>query len=119
MLEHITPTPENVLAVKASGTVTGSDYKTVLIPAFEKQAKAGKVRLVYEVGPECDGFDASAALNDAALGLGHWRDFEKVAIVTDRAWIAHAVHMLMPLFPAETKLFRIGQTRDAVAWAAA
>ena len=120
MLKRIVSAPKNVLAVKASGTLTDSDYKTVLIPAVEEQIKAaGKIRLVYEIGPEFDGFDAGAAMDDALLGLKHWREFEKIAVVTDHAWLANTVRLFLPLFPKQTKLFAIGQAKEAIAWAAA
>ncbi len=79
----------------------------------------GKVRLVYAIGPEFEGFDAKAALDDALLGLAHWRDFEKIAVVTDRDWITDAMRMFLPLWPAKTKLFTIDQMQDALDWAAA
>lgn len=120
MLERIHPSPDNILAFSARQKVTDEDYKSMLIPSVENQIKAnGKVRFVYLIGPEFEGFEAKAALDDALLGLHHWRDFERVAIVTDKDWIANTMRIFLPLMPAKAKLFNINQLQDALNWAAA
>ncbi|MBM2293188.1 STAS/SEC14 domain-containing protein [Sulfitobacter pseudonitzschiae] len=119
MFELIQPTPPNLIAVKAVGKIEDADYKTVLALAVDKMvAEQGKARLVFEIGDEFDGFTAHAVLDDAALGIEHWRDFEKIALVTDHSWIAGAVRMFAPYMPAQVKLFGLPQRDDALAWAA-
>ncbi|MFZ1469280.1 MAG: STAS/SEC14 domain-containing protein [Paracoccaceae bacterium] len=119
MLERLHTAPDNVLVFKASGRITDEDYKTVLIPAIEDRIKTdGKIRFVYVIGPECGGVDAGAVLDDALFGLHHWRDFERIGIVTDHDWIARAMRMFMPLMPARTRLFGIDQMQAALSWAA-
>lgn len=120
MLKRIEPTANGVLAFKAVGKITAEDYKSTLIPALEEHIKAhGKARFVYVVGPEFEGFEAGAVMDDALFGLTHWRDFERIAVVTDHDWIAAGVRMFMPLIPAETRLFTADKQTDALTWAAA
>ena len=120
MLEPIQNAPANVLALRAVGKIEDGDYKSVLIPAVELQIKTfGKVRLVYELGSEFEGFSAKAALDDALLGLDHWQDFERIAIVTDRTWIADALRLFLPLLPAKSKLFTTDHRQAALDWAGA
>lgn len=120
MLQLNHSAPQNVLAITAIGQVTNHDYKTVLIPAVEKRIKSGElVRLVYEIGDDFEGFSAMAALDDALLGLEHWREFEKIAVVTNRDWIVNTMRMFLPLFPAKAKLFGVDHLQDAFDWAAA
>ncbi len=119
MLELIQPNHPNTIAFKAVGRIEDADYKTVLALAVDRMvAEQGKARLVFEIGPEFDGFTPHAAFDDAILGLEHWRDFEKIALVTDHAWIAGAVRLFAPLMPAQVKLFALPQRDDALAWAA-
>ena len=62
MIEPIEDAPEGVLAFKAVGKVEAADYEQVLTPAIDKAiAGGGKVRLVYELGPEYDGYSTGAA----------------------------------------------------------
>lgn len=120
MLERIVPTASTVLAFRAVGKITGEDYKSTLIPALDAQITAqGKARFVYVIGPEFEGFEAGAMLDDALFGVTHWRDFERIAVVTDHDWIANGMRMFMPLLPAKTKLFKAGEQSDALTWAAA
>lgn len=120
MLEHIQSAHGNLLAIRAVGRITDTDYKTVLIPEIELRIKEdGKVRFVYVLGPEFEGYGAKAAMDDVLLGLHHWRDFERLAIVTDRDWIANGMRIFMPLMPARTRVFGMDEMQEALDWAAA
>ena len=119
MFERIDNVPENVIAMRAVGKITDTDYKDVLVPAIEAQIQmVGKVRLVYVLGSAFDSFTAHAAMDDAMLGMHHWKDFKKVAVVTNCDWIQKAVRIFLPLFPARTKLFQENQLANAIDWAA-
>lgn len=107
MLEPICPTPDKVMGFSAKGRITDEDYKTILIPAIEARIKTdAKVRFIYVIGPDCTGIDAGAVLDDALFGLHHWRNFERIGIVTDHDWIAKAARLFMPLLPLKTRLFQ-------------
>ncbi|WP_323036428.1 STAS/SEC14 domain-containing protein [Pararhodobacter sp.] len=120
MLEHVKTAANTVLAFRAVGKVTDEDYTSILIPAVEEQIKSqGKARFVYVIGPEFEGFEAKAMLDDALFGLHHWRDFERIALVTNHDWIANTMRIFLPLMPAKTEIFHTNELTDAVAWAAA
>ncbi|MCB1310809.1 MAG: STAS/SEC14 domain-containing protein [Sedimentitalea sp.] len=120
MLEPMESSSNGVLAFRAVGKITDEDYKSALIPAVEDQIKTqGKARLVYVIGPEFESYGGKAMLDDALFGVKHWRDFERIAVVTDRDWIANAMRIFMPLMPAQTKLFHTNELKDALAWAVA
>ena len=54
--------PDPVLAVEAHGKVDAQAYETVLIPAIEEKISAlGKVKLLYIIGEDFDGFTLGAA----------------------------------------------------------
>jgi hypothetical protein len=56
MLEPIPGAPPGVIAVRAVGTVSAVDYDNVIKPAIESVlAEHGKIRFVYELGPEFTG----------------------------------------------------------------
>jgi hypothetical protein len=63
VLERISDLPDSVLGFKASGELTGDDYRGVLVPAVEAAlAKKEKVRLLYVLGDEVTGFSAGAGV---------------------------------------------------------
>jgi hypothetical protein len=119
MLERISDLPDPVVGIKASGEVTGDDYKNVLIPAVDAALKGGhKVRLLYVLGDDVRGlgFTAGAAWQDTKVGLGHYSSWEKVAVVSDKDWLRHSVDIFGYLIPGEVKAFTPDQEAEARSW---
>jgi len=107
-----------VLHVEAEGRVTHEDYVTALIPAVERAvAEAGKINLVYCLGPEFEGFDLRAMVDDAELGLAHLGDFESIAVVTDDPVMRATVKAMSVLVPAPVRVFDLHELEEAIAWA--
>ena len=119
MLERMTDLPNSVVGIKASGEVTGDDYRKVLVPAVEEALKDdAKVRLLYVLGDDVTGLSAGAAWQDTKVGLGHYNRWEKVAVVTDKDWLRHSVDIFGYLIPGQIKAFPAGEEPDARAWVA-
>lgn len=119
MLEPIEGAPEGVIAFKAVGNVEAADYEEVLTPAIESAiSQHGKVRLVYELGPEYDGYSAGASWEDLKLGATHLAKWERCAIVTDHRLIRDAIRAFAMLMPGEIKVFPVVELDHALSWAA-
>ena len=117
MLELIEGMPENVVAIRASGDVTAEDYETVLVPAVEARLKkSDKIRFLYELGPEMSGFTAGAMWQDAKVGMSHLLSFEKIAVVTDHAWVTNAVRAFAFMMPCPVKVFSTAERDAARSW---
>jgi hypothetical protein len=119
MLTLIEDLPQDVVGVEAHGKVTAEDYERVLVPAVDAvsaRAGGGGVRLLYVLGHEVPDYTAGAAWEDAKLGLGHLRSWERIAIVGDADWLRHAVHGLGWLMPGEIKVFALEELDSARAW---
>jgi hypothetical protein len=117
MLELIDGYPENVVAVRGRGTVTGDDYTDVLVPAIRRATAAGgEARLLIELGEEFDGYDASALRADAGVGIGHFGSFERIAVVTDHEAIRTAVNVFGIFIPGEVRLFGVAAADEARGW---
>ena len=119
MLTPIEDLPEDVVGVEAHGKVTSEDYERVLVPAVEAAMASsgyGKVRLLYVVGHEFPDYTAGAAWEDAKLGLGHLRSWERIAIVGDAEWLRHAVHGFGRLMPGEIRVFALEELDGASEW---
>ena len=109
--------PDGIVVLKADGDVTKADYENVVIPAVDA-ATAGdrKARLVYifEEGTDIKG---SAAWSDAKLGLEHFNDFARIALVTDRDVLRGLVVAFGWLIPGKVKGFERDELDQAIAWA--
>ena len=52
MIERLEDMPEGTIGFRASGHVTGEEYRDILVPPLREQAEAGEVRIVYAIGPD-------------------------------------------------------------------
>jgi hypothetical protein len=116
MLKLMQGLPSDVLGIEATGKVTHEDYKSVLIPAAEAIMAAGPINMLYVAGPTFTGYELEALWDDGAFGIKHWHQFNRVAVVTDTAWLRAATTMFCPFFPSEIQLFKVSELDAAKAW---
>lgn len=120
MIQLLTDLPEGVVGIEAIGHVEAGDYANVVEPAVRAALeRSDKVRLLYVLGEEFEGYSAAASWEDAKLGIGHWSAWERIAIVTDRGWIRDAVKALGWMFPGEVRVFAATERPQAVVWVGA
>jgi SpoIIAA-like len=117
MIEPLQDFPDNVLAFQCRGHVTRDDYERVLIPAVESALRArDKVRLYYQIGADFEGIDPAAVWEDFKVGMGHLSRWERIAVVTDVAWIGHTMRVFGFLIPAEIRVFALSEATEARDW---
>jgi len=117
MLERLTSLPPGIDGVKAVGKISQQDYQQVLEPLIDEARRANRrVRLLYQFGPEFEGFTAGGAWEDASVGLRSLRLIEGLALVADVSWIRDSSRLLAFFLPAPVRLFGNAQFADAVAW---
>jgi hypothetical protein len=111
--------PADVLAIAAHRRITRDDYENILIPEFEKKARAeGKVRLLILFGADFDGYSPGAAWDDAKFGLLHMREIAGLAVVTDHDWLRLGIKTFAPLIPCPVALYHLSEIEQAKAWVA-
>lgn len=109
--------PPDVVAVVASGQVTGDDYETVLVPAIEERLKTHeKIRLLYQFGPEFKKFTTTALWDDAKVGFHHLTDFERIAVVADVGWIITMIKGIARTMPCDIRTFANHELDQASHW---
>jgi stage II sporulation SpoAA-like protein len=119
MIEQIPNLPAGTLGFRATGTVTAADYESVLVPDIEAAfAINRKLRLLYHVAPGFDSFEVGAMWDDAKLGLRHFSGWDRVALVTDVAWLRGLAGAMRMLLPGELRLFANADLDEATAWIA-
>ena len=117
MLEKLTGLPREIDGLKAIGTVTKEDYEKFFEPVVDDARREGRrLRFLYQLGPEFEGFTPGAAWEDAKLGLRALRLFEGCAIVTDVGWIRESTRLIGFLMPCPVRVFGNGERDAAVAW---
>jgi hypothetical protein len=113
MIEIIEGLPKKVVGIAVKGRVTVEDCRDVLMPAMKESLKRhDKIRLYYELSCRFPG----SAWDDLDLGIEHASRCERVAIVTDVAWVRLTVKALRFLIPGEIRVFPTDQAPEGRAW---
>lgn len=116
MMELMQDLPDNVLGIVGSGTITGEDYDTVLIPAMkDKLQKYKKIRMLYQLKTDSVHYSLDAYLEDAKVSW-HTLSFEKVAVVSDVHWINDSVNVFKFIIPVPVKVFSNSEFDKAKLW---
>lgn len=122
MIERLEDMPAGVIGFRASGKLTREDYTDAMMPTLREAAESGEMRLVYVLGPDFDGLEAGAMVEDVKSGfeltVGHHSSWKRLAMVTDVDWIRNSIHLLGWVAPGELKLFDLDALEQAKAWAA-
>jgi hypothetical protein len=113
MIQIIEGLPDNVVGILAKGRVTNADCDKILKPTMENSLKRhDKVRLYYEIGCRFPG----AAWEDLRLDIDHLPQWERVAVITDVAWIRHTVNALRFVLGSEVRVYTTSQAPEGLAW---
>jgi len=107
----------NVVSVKAAGTITGRDYKEILIPVLEEKiARFGKVRILYTVGRDFSGVTIGAMWNDARAIIKHLNAIERAAVISDVRWMINLTKLFSIIMPYPVKAFGMEKSAEGHAW---
>ncbi len=117
MLRILSGFPDKVVAVSASGDVTGEEFRTVLVPVVEAKLRTHDgLDLYYQFGPDFTGMSAAAMWEDAKLDITHWNGWRRIAIVTDIGWIKKGAKLAVLLLHRPVRVFSIAEADAARAW---
>lgn len=117
MLEKLGNLPSGIDGVRAIGKLSKEDYEQVFVPLLDEARREGRrVRLLYQLGPEFEGFTPEAAWEDAKIGLHSMRLFDGCAVVTDRGWIRESTGLIGFLMPCPVRSFGNRELDEAIDW---
>lgn len=93
-----------VLAVHVSGKLVKADYEQ-FVPEFERLIRQpGKLRLLFEM-TGFHGWDAGAGWEDFKLGIEHFADIERLAMVGEKRWQHGMAAFCTPFTKATVRYF--------------
>jgi hypothetical protein len=121
MIELLADMPKGVTGVRVSGKLGGDELREVK-PTIEDMLKTDEIRIVEVIAPDYEGFGPGGLFEDLKLGLStvwpHHAAFKRIAVVSDKAWVAHTLHAVAWLIPGEFKVFKLDELDKAKEWAA-
>lgn len=119
MITRIENLPADIIGYRYDGEVTATDYETVLFPAVEAAVQQNKeLKVLCLLGEEFKGFDLSALKDDAALGFHYFKNWKKIAFVSDKDWLNHVVKAFGFLMPGKVRTFKTADFEEAKNWLA-
>ncbi|OBG32672.1 STAS/SEC14 domain-containing protein [Mycobacterium sp. E3198] len=121
MIELLPDMPEGVTGVRVSGRLRGDELRHFK-PEIEEMLNAGEIRIVEVIAPDYEGFGPGGFAEDIKLGFGmvfaHHSAFKRIAIVSDKDWVGHALHAVAWMIPGELAVFGLEELDRAKEWAA-
>jgi hypothetical protein len=122
MIELLPDMPEGVTGIRVSGRLRGDELRDFK-PAIEEQLKTGEIRIVEVIASDYEGFGVGGFIEDLKLGFGtvlpHYSAFKRIAVVSDKDWVAHVLHALAWMIPGDLAVFGLDELERAKEWAAA
>jgi hypothetical protein len=121
MIELLADMPKGVTGVRVSGRLGGDELRE-LKPTIEDMLKTDEIRIVEVIAPDYEGFGPGGLFEDLKIGVStvwpHRAAFKRIAVVSDKAWVAHTLHAVAWLIPGEFQVFKLDELNKAKEWAA-
>jgi hypothetical protein len=115
MIETLPTSSPKIVGFKLSGKLHDEDYQ-IFVPAVEATlAVEGTLRLFAQF-EDFHGWDMHAAWDDFKFGLKHHSDFERIAMVGDRAWEKWMAKLCKPFTGGTVRYFDVSEVDSAWAW---
>jgi SpoIIAA-like len=74
------------------------------------------VRMLAKYTRGADPVSSTERMEHTMLGMGQWRDFGRIAIITDERWMRQAVQFFAPFFHGPVRVFANAQAEYARTW---
>ena len=122
MIEVLQDMPEGVTGIRVSGRVSGDEMREFK-PDMDEMLNTGEIRIVEVIASDYEGFGRGGLVEDLKMGFGalfrHHSAFKRIAVVSDKEWVAHTLHAVGWMVPGELAMFRLDELERAKEWAAA
>jgi hypothetical protein len=104
-----------VLVVRASGKLTREDYERFLPEVERLIGRHGKIRVLFDMH-DFHGWTAGALWQDLKFDVKHFQDFERVAMIGEKAWEHGMAMFCKPFTTAAVRYFDRSAADQADAW---
>ena len=116
MMQMLPGFPHDVVAFVWHGDMSADEFQHALTDSAQNEtARKHDIRLFAKLAEDHSGEEVDS-LDDAMLGAGNWRDFGRIAIVTDETWVRHMVQFFAPFVHGPVRVFSNTQSEDARRW---
>jgi SpoIIAA-like len=121
MIELLTDMPKGVTGVRVSGRLGGDELREAK-PGIENMLNTDEIRIVEVIAPDYEGFGPGGLFEDLKMAVGtvwpHHAAFKRIAVVSDKEWVALTLHAVAWMIPGELAIFKLDELDKAKEWAA-
>lgn len=104
-----------ILVVQVSGKLPKADYER-FVPEFDRLIdQHGKLRLLFDM-TNFHGWEVSAMWEDLKLGIEHFADIERLAMVGETQWQHGMATFCKPFTKATVRYFDHAEAQAARQW---
>jgi hypothetical protein len=122
VVESVTDLPPGTLGFRASGKITGDEYRKLMQPIYAALERGEKLNIYFELADDFQGLDLAALWDDlraaGSVGLKHRSSWQRMALVTEKDWVRHGASAFGWLAPGELRLFELSERDKARGWLA-
>ena len=115
MFKILNLTQNNLIAFQVKGKVTKEDYDR-LTPLLEKTSREHDTKKLYVEIENIQGIEPSALWEDLKAYFQHYKDYDRIAIVSDGKVIEILTKAAKPFVSGEVRFFRDPDLLRARQW---
>lgn len=104
-----------VYVLRCEGTLTDADYQELAPKLDALIAQHGTIRMLTDI-TGWEGMEVMAMWDDFVLGVRHWNDFERIAVVGDEGWQEIMTKVADMVTRGDIRYFDSTGREDALAW---
>ncbi|HEX8313527.1 MAG TPA: STAS/SEC14 domain-containing protein [Flavisolibacter sp.] len=120
MVELLPDFPLHVAAYRAGGKVHKDEYEKVVMHRVDEVAEQyGKINFLVRLETDMDNYSFAAFLDYLKVSFEHFTKWNRMAIVSDEAWVRTAYNALSPLVPGKIKGYPLAEYEAAKQWVSA
>ncbi len=95
------------LFINLSATVSHADYENVLQPVLDELLQQhDNVNICIIFDEKFAGFELHALLDEAQIGIKHWRQWHKIALISEPKWVHPIATALEAVSPVAIEYFK-------------
>ena len=117
MFEIIHDMPDGTLGVMAKGDVTHADCERTLLPLVANHSPSNcKTPMLLLFGRDFQDFTTDALGNGTEFAFKHWREVDRLAVVSDVEWVRKAIWLFAPFMRGNVRVFHDYEIEQAKTW---
>jgi hypothetical protein len=115
MLQILEETENDLVAVRATHSLTQKDYDKLLPLLNSKLDRYEQLRMYFEM-EDFDGWKPRAFWEDVKFDVKHANDFKRVAMVGNKQWEDYLTQVMKPFTTADVRFFLTSRKNEAKTW---